>query len=1021
MGDKIIVGPFTRGLRNDVTAFNIDNESFPTLKNAYQWRGRIKRKRGTSFLTRLTRYFNSTQPPYNPSGATLLLVNDGFGNGTGNILTGFGLQSSGNIVPGSVQIGDLTIAQVYTDLLMDGTLQGNLGGTGTINYATGSILITGAAGHSVYAVFIYYPGLPVLGLEEFLTNSVQFPSTIAFDTTYSYNIKTTNPYASYDVSFYKNPPADSANLPGYVPKTSITPTTWNGQDYQQFWTTNYQGAMWATNGINVPFSITNIGMQYKFITGVSIITAGNGTTIPAVADLTIVAHGLVQGDFVFINEVNGITGINFQTGYVTSANPQAANLVRVTFPFAILGGAYTTGGIAQYLTNRSDTTKDCLRWYDGDPTDGNSTTPTLNGQEGWVNFAPPLSFSNYSIADSLARQYYLVGARMIVPYKDRLLFLGPVIQTSSAGSQIYLQDTVIYSQNGTPYYTCSFNGDPRLANTVFSPVLTPTLSANAPANYQSANAPTFWEDETGFGGFVSAGVDQPLLTVSSNRDVLITGFNTIQAKLVYSGNDVIPFQFYLINSELGSGSTFSSINLDTGVISRGSRGFILTTQEQATRIDLEIPDEVYQIRLLDNGPERVCAHRDFLNEWIYFTYTNNQQRTTFKFPNQTLQYNYRDNSWAIFLESYTSYGYFRRTTGFTWGTVGQTYPTWASWNAPWNAGTSTLLQTEVIAGNQQGFVVVRDEGTNESNSLSIQNISGNLVTSLNHNLNNDDYIIISGVIGTSGAEVNGRIFQVSNPSANTFSLNPSVDSGTYIGGGLIKRLYVPYIQTKQFNPSWGMSRKTRIGVQQYILTTTDVSQISLLIFLSQNDEQPYNIGGIYPDPNAINNGLIYTTVLYTCPESTNLGLTPANTNLQMPTAVSQQQIWHRVNTSLIGDTVQLGFTMNDDQMRSLVSSSSQYSITNITTGTMTVINVAHTFTVGTMVNISQVQGTIELNGNNYYVYASSPTTVTLDVDSSSFAAYVSGGVLSSVSPLNQFAEIELHGFIIDVSPSQALA
>ena len=31
----------------------------------------------------------------------------------------------------------------------------------------------------------------------------------------------------------------------------------------------------------------------------------------------------------------------------------------------------------------------------------------------------------------------------------------------------------------------------------------------------------------------------------------------------------------------------------------------------------------------------------------------------------------------------------------------------------------------------------------------------------------------------------------------------------------------------------------------------------------------------------------------------------------------QQQIWHRINTSLIGDTIQLGFTMSDSQMRDI--------------------------------------------------------------------------------------------------------
>lgn len=57
MGQKLVVGPLSKGLRNDVTAFNIDNESFPTLINAYQWRLRCKRKRGTSPFTRLQRQF----------------------------------------------------------------------------------------------------------------------------------------------------------------------------------------------------------------------------------------------------------------------------------------------------------------------------------------------------------------------------------------------------------------------------------------------------------------------------------------------------------------------------------------------------------------------------------------------------------------------------------------------------------------------------------------------------------------------------------------------------------------------------------------------------------------------------------------------------------------------------------------------------------------------------------------------------------------------------------------------------
>ena len=72
MGEKIVVGPISKGLRNDVTPFNVDNDSFPTLINAYQWRGRVKRKRGTSLLGRLQRYFSSLSSSYNPGSTTIV-------------------------------------------------------------------------------------------------------------------------------------------------------------------------------------------------------------------------------------------------------------------------------------------------------------------------------------------------------------------------------------------------------------------------------------------------------------------------------------------------------------------------------------------------------------------------------------------------------------------------------------------------------------------------------------------------------------------------------------------------------------------------------------------------------------------------------------------------------------------------------------------------------------------------------------------------------------------------------------
>ncbi len=1005
MGEKIVVGPINKGLKTSAEPFVIDNDSFPVLINAYQWRGRIKRKRGTSFLCRLRRFIGTTD-----AGGNLVVT----------------------ILPIPIATGIASFS-ISTDVFVDPggaspvNLLTNSLGTGVLDRATGVLTITGSI--ALTSVF-YYPTLPVMGLEDFADIDSQFPKTMAFDTDYSYLIDTAAPYLTHDVSFYKNPPTGAPA--SYVQKltSNITSTWWNGQDYQQFWTINYQGALWATNGIDIPFTGVNIGMQFAGGASSNVITfvGFTATTIT----VTISNSPLVIGDFVFANEWTATGGtaaqiltnsatLNFQTGYVTAAAPNtltpALKTLTITFPFAnITSVTAFTPGILQYLTNRSDTSKDVIRWFDGDPTDGSAITQTFVAGKGWVNFMPPLSREVFSIADLPAAQYYLVGARIILNFKDRLLAIGPVVQ-SSTGSPIYLQDTVIYSQNGTPYYTASFTGDPSLATTVFTPLLVPIN--------QTASPTAWWEDQTGFGGFISAGIAQPIITAAPNEDVLILGFENLQTKLVYSGNDIVPFNFFIINSELGSASTFSVIVYDKGVQTQGARGYIVTTQTGAERIDLDIPDQVFQVNEQNNGTDRINAHRDYINEWVYTSYPDDEIQ--WKFPNQTLQYNYRDNTYGIFVETYTHHGQFRRSSGDTWALIGLTYPTWNSWNVPWNAGTSTLFAPEVIAGNQQGFVLIRTSQTNEGTSLAIQNIVGNTITSPFHTLNNGDYIKISGVLGTIGSEVNGQIFSIYDADQDTFKIIPSISTGTYLGGGLITRMYVPFIQTKQFPVAWGIGRKTRIGPQQYLLTKTDNAQITLLIYLSQDSDNPYNADGLVLGTSVVpilapfNDSVIYSTVLFTCPESTNMGLTAANINLNMPTATTQNQIWHRMNTSLLGDTVQIGFTLTDDQMRAQDFTGTPVAITGITKGETTILDTTAQFALNSLVEVDDVLGMVELNENFYEVVGSTATTLTINVDSTGFEDYISGGTVTPIGPSNQFAEIELHGLILDVSPSSLLA
>ena len=1013
MGQKIVVGPLTKGLRNDILPFNIDNDAFPTLVNAYQWRSRIKRKRGTTLMGRLTRRPIGTVA----NSYRLSLGNTSVGGAiSGNLVSTFSLGANASIIPSTVQfvIGAATITDDG-----NGNLSGG-GASGTIVYSTGVFSITAApVSTATFVTFKYYPDLPVLGLEPFVENASDFPSELGFDTTYSYNIGLSYPYPIHDVSYYNNPPDKTYNTSVYTAKTNWTSLKWNLADYQQMWSTNYEGVLWAVPGTISGSSQSTVGMQFKLCA--TVVYGGDQYTLTIT--ITEASASLVIGDWVFINEVitggNPASRVNFQTGFVTaSSNGAGTTTLTVKFPWANIANVVYSGGMLQYLTNNSDSSKDCIRWYNGSPV-SNAFPPVFAFNQGWVNFCPPLVSNNvgtFSIGGLIPLQYYLVGARMIVPFKDRLLFFGAIVQAST-GSPIYLQDTVVYSQNGTPYYTASFDAS---VNSPPSP-LVEYHELLVPTN-QTAQPTSWWENVTGLGGFLSAGYSRPITSVSINEDALIVGLADRQARLLYTGNDIIPFNFYIINSELGSDSTFSTVTLDRGVISVGGRGVILTSQISSQRIDLEIPDQVFQIKLTNQGARRISAQRDFINEWIYLTYPSDDFYT--KFPSQTLLYNYREGTWAIFNESYTTYGNVRLTEGTIWSSLVLPF-TWSSWNTPWSSGSSEQLQPLVIGGNQQGFIMIREgKETDEDTSLYIKSASGSTITSPDHGLT-EDYIVISGCLGSYGQSVNGKVFKASYVTDNTFVIDPAVGSGTYIGGGVITRLYQPYIQTKQFPVAWDMGRKTRIGVQQYLLSTTKKSQITLLIFLSQNDSLPYNTGGIVPNASS-NNSLIYSTILYTCPESTNIGLSASNENLQMVTGIDQQQIWHRMNTSLLGDTVQVGFTLSKDQMSNLLSSSQEFDITGATQANPCVLTCDANYDPGTLVKIIDVEGMTQLNFDqddyNYYeVLSSTTTTVTLNIDSTAFDAYVDGGEVVSVSPEYQTTEIELHSMVLDVTPSQMLS
>lgn len=944
--DRLVIANFGTGFETDRLPFIINNDAFPVLENAYVWRGRVLRKRGTSTLGIL-----QVEEEEAALGST-----DGSGNFSGNIFTILSLlvlYPDMSLTPGSITV--MVGAQNFTEPTPpNGTLTNGAGGTGTINYTTGALTINtnpNLAATPVTITFSYYPHLPVMGFEDFEIGTTNQPIPIAFDTRFSYGFdQGLNEF--YNTTFYKG---------------SGVPFNFAGANYQQFWSINYQGVttitdttnnsgcLWVTNG--------NPGFHFLNATYVS----GTGTTTITFNFKTggVNFTTLRVGDVLWFNEWASGT-LNGVSGTVSNIAGAASGNYVVTF---MANQTVSGTGISQMMTNFLPN-QDGIRWYDGDP--------TVSNNFGWVNFAPPLSAYSVSNPTNLTPQY-LVGAKVIVAFKNRLLFFGVYLSTSSSSPGIqYFSNRMVYSQVGTPFYS--------------QPMPFP-LRQTLP------QVQAWYQSTAGRGGFLTSPVDQIIVTVEPARDLLICEHESSCLKLIYSGDDTLPFYYQTINSELGAQSTFSAIKLHETSVSLGEYGFALATTENKERIDLIIPDEVFQVSILNHDLERVTAIRDYQKEFIYFTFCASNNFGSFN--TRTLLYNYRDITWAQFNETYTHYGTLRRNTDRTWSNIGEIYETWSEWNVPWSFGGDNAFFPVICGGNQQGYVMEKGDSTGEGNSAFIQSISGNSITSPDHCLQTGDYIQINNMIGSTN--LNGTIQQVGRTNDDVFTIN-DVAIGTYLGLGEYTRVYVPFIQTKQFPTFWKDGRGVRIGTQRFLLDKTPNGEITVNLYSSQDSDTPDN-GAVEDGYNP------FTNVVLTRPEDP----------IYYPSQTRQEQIWHRMSQSFNGDSVQLSFTLSNEQLKNLQPSGTVFAITAATNASACVLATSANFQVGTRVLINGVIGMNQLNENQYIITASNSTTATLNVDSSTFGAYVSGGTVVSIEPLIQFSEIALHAIVLDLYPGPTLA
>jgi hypothetical protein len=472
-----------------------------------------------------------------------------------------------------------------------------------------------------------------------------------------------------------------------------------------------------------------------------------------------------------------------------------------------------------WATNFSGTSGDPIRY-----TNGVAAT-------NWVDFAPQINSAGDVLAQCLA----------MLPFRSRLVvfntFEGPDLASSAPFPQ-----RIRWAAIGNPFTV-----------------------ASVPAGIVSTVNPDAWRDDIrGQGGFLDIPTSESIVSVGFVRDNLVIYCERSTWQLRYTGRSIAPFQIEKVNSELGSESTFSAVQFDTSLVGIGDKGIVECDSFKSNRIDIKIPDLVFEFNNDNNGTERVHGIRDFIKRLAYWTYPYAPDDQQFPvenyFPNKRLVYNYENDSWAIFDDSYTALGNFQPALPAKWNDTPS--PSWESYNNSWIARPALI--PFLVGGNQQGYVELLDQKVQNDVSLYISNITGNSTTptvikSINHNLLNGAVVEISippsqafdnldeQVFGIIRVDKDNFELWVYDPDTGQFSLPQLDEPDTYIGNGQIIVRDNFKITSKKFN-FLDDGQNIQLGYIDILMEDSDNGAISLKVYLDYNDSNPINIPPDNADP-----------------------------------------------------------------------------------------------------------------------------------------------------------------------------
>lgn len=567
--------------------------------------------------------------------------------------------------------------------------------------------------------------------------------------------------------------------------------------------------------------------------------------------------------------------ISYENGVAVNAEPVYAFDTKFAYEYSTANGGWqrlaaeTAGGDATWTGTNS-------QFFWGTTYSGANAFEKLlfvtNFNETEPNFMRYLSAGTWNaFHPAITAADFLLSARILIPFKNHLLALNTWEGVNIAGRQNY-QNRLRWCGIGSP------------------------IAANA------------WrQDIPGNGNALDAPTVEAITTVEFVKDRLIVFFERSTWEIVYTGNQIYPFQFQQINTELGAESTFSIVPFDKVAIGVGNVGIMACNGANTERIDNKIPDKIFQIHNIDGGVARVYGIRDYFVEMIYWALPDVTSSASFPFPNKVLIYNYKTGTWAVNDDSITAFGYFQPDVGGTGVTWDSTTVTWDD-DVAWDSGSLSVLFRNVIAGNQQGytFIIDPDETTNAP-VLQITNIAvaANVITitSINHNLSDGDFVYLQDITGTGNLNLlNDKIFKVrvsqngATPNSFDFTYDDDLDSviaGVYSGNGTISRVSNVQISTKEYNFYAKQGRNAVVQKVLFLVDKTDAGQLQVDFYVSSN-VRSYLVDG----------------------EGTGalLGQGTLDTFAYNDAEEDSSRVWHPVYLQADGECIQMKLNMDDAQM-----------------------------------------------------------------------------------------------------------